>query len=284
MERVTVEQNGERFTLEVPEGTSDADIQTYLSQQQGIQPNKSQMLTAPPEPADNVAAGMAGMARPLAQAYYEGPAKGGVRDLASMANIAKQVTPEVAVELAKNPIEVAKAYIQGHPWYGKASAIPGRVAGFAGRTVGGALTAPESAVLLPYNMAAYEQEKIKQNPNAPEYADNPYAMVQRGEVPVQTGRARSPEFLGDVTARSGIFTAQPVATQAAAGEMNRRAALLNQRYGSMVNAQEQQILQADRQRQIQIQQDRAALSQPPAAQNFIERMRALSNLYGGVKQ
>jgi hypothetical protein len=31
MERVTVEQNGERITLEVPEGTSDADIQNFLS-------------------------------------------------------------------------------------------------------------------------------------------------------------------------------------------------------------------------------------------------------------
>ena len=30
MERVTVEQNGERITLEVPEGTSDADIQSFL--------------------------------------------------------------------------------------------------------------------------------------------------------------------------------------------------------------------------------------------------------------
>jgi hypothetical protein len=35
MERVTVEQNGERFTLEVPEGTSDEQIQSFLTEQQG---------------------------------------------------------------------------------------------------------------------------------------------------------------------------------------------------------------------------------------------------------
>jgi len=29
-ERVTVEHNGERITLEVPDGTTDAEIQAYL--------------------------------------------------------------------------------------------------------------------------------------------------------------------------------------------------------------------------------------------------------------
>ena len=34
MERVTVEQNGERFTLEVPEGTTDEQVKSFLTQQQ----------------------------------------------------------------------------------------------------------------------------------------------------------------------------------------------------------------------------------------------------------
>jgi hypothetical protein len=44
-ERVTIEQNGERFTIEVPDGTSDADIQKFLAQQQG-------QNTAPETPAE----------------------------------------------------------------------------------------------------------------------------------------------------------------------------------------------------------------------------------------
>jgi hypothetical protein len=249
MERVTIEQNGERFTLEVPEGTSDADIQSFISQQQGTQPNITQMLTPPAEPSENIAAGVAGMARPLAQAYYEGPAKGGVRDVANMANILKQATPEVAAELAKNPIDVAKAYIQGHPWYGEMKSIPGRAAGFAGRTVAGALTAPESAALLPYNMAAYEQARIRANPTAPEYASNPYAMTVRNEAP----------------------------TQAAAGAINQRLALMGQRYGG-ITPEQQQILQQDRQRQAA----QMTLKQPATTQNYMQRMRALSELYSPV--
>lgn len=39
-----------------------------------------------------------------------------------------------------------------------------------------------AAVLTPYALAAEEKEKIRENPNAPEYKDNPYAMVVRGEA------------------------------------------------------------------------------------------------------
>jgi hypothetical protein len=180
-ERVTVEQNGERFTLEVPDGTSDADIQSFLTQQ--TQPN--QMLVAPPTGVENIGAGMLGVARPIAQAYYQGPSKAGVRDIVALAEIAKQVTPEVAAELAKRPIDVAKAYVQGHPWYGSIKSAPARALGFMGSAAGGVLTAPENAVMLPYNMAAYEQEQIRANPNAPEYATNPYAQFYRGEYPTQ---------------------------------------------------------------------------------------------------
>ena len=174
-------------------------------------------LKAPPEPAENIAAGIAGAARPLAQAYWEGPAKGGMRDAASMANILKQATPEAAAQLARSPLEVAKAYVQGHPWYGAATAMPGKAAGFAGRTLAGAVTAPENAVLMPYNMAAYEQAKIRENPTAPGLEYNPYAQVQRGQA----------------------------ATQGQAGAANQMRTVANQPFGN-VNAQERAILEQDR--------------------------------------
>lgn len=93
--------------------------------------------------------------------------------------------------------------------------------GSAAKGIGGAvargIAAPESAVMMPYQMAAYEQEKIRQNPNAPGLEYNPYAQVQRGEAP----------------------------TQRAAGAMNQRMAVANQRYGGLT-AEEQAILDKDR--------------------------------------
>lgn len=76
---------------------------------------------------------------------------------------------------------------------------------------------PESLFAAPYSMAAYEQEKIRANPNAPEYATNPYAQMYRGEAP----------------------------TQGAAGAMNRRAAIVGQQYGGLTQ-EEQDILEQDR--------------------------------------
>jgi hypothetical protein len=66
-------------------------------------------------------------------------------------------------------------------------------------------------------MAAYEQEKIRANPTAPEYANNPYAQMYRGEY----------------------------ATQGQAGAANRREAIRNMPYGN-VTAEEKAILDADR--------------------------------------
>ena len=56
---------------------------------------------------------------------------------------------------------------------------------------------PAMTFAVPYQMAAHEMEKIRANPHAPEYANNPYAMQIRGEAP----------------------------TMGAAGAMNRRRAL-----------------------------------------------------------
>lgn len=156
-----------------------------LLKQLGTPTATQEMLTVPPTGVENMAAVVAGSARPVVQAYWEGPSRAGVRDIAALAEIAKQVTPEVAAELSKRPYDLAKAYIEGHPWYGSVKSMPGRTLGFAGRAAGGILTAPENLALLPYNMAAYEQEKIRANPNAPEYATNPYAQAYRGEYPTQ---------------------------------------------------------------------------------------------------
>ena len=127
------------------------------------------------------------------------------------------------------------------------------------RGVGSALTAPESMFLAPYNMAAYEQAKIRANPNAPGLQNNPYAQTVRGEQ----------------------------STQAQAGAANTRQALIGQQYGGL-NPQEQAIMQQERQRQMQVQQRqqkaRQVLQQPPTAQNFIERSKAMAELYGGVGQ
>ena len=107
-------------------------------------------------------------------------------------------------------------------------------------------------------MAAYEQAKIRANPTAPGLQSNPYAQVVRGEEP----------------------------TQAVAGAANAQKALIGQQYGGL-NPQEQAILEADRQRQMAIQQRkqqaRMTLQQPPTAQNFIERTKAMAELYGDVK-
>lgn len=83
--------------------------------------------------------------------------------------------------------------------------------------IGQGLMAPENLMTLPYNMAAYEQEKIRANPTAPEYKTTPYAQAYRGEYP----------------------------TQGAAAAANRREAIRGQQYGGL-SADEQQMLKQDR--------------------------------------
>lgn len=77
---------------------------------------------------------------------------------------------------------------------------------------------PAMAFAMPYQMAGSEMEKIRQNPNAPQYANNPFAMQQRGEAP----------------------------TMGAAGAANQRRAVAGQRYGSMLSQAEQDLLEQDR--------------------------------------
>lgn len=156
-------------------------------------------------------------------------ALGSVKDIGKLGSIVyNNVTPGVVGEMLGSPVkygkELASAYIEGHPWAGQAMNMTPRQAvqgaGNFARNLGSGLVAgavaPESLMALPYQAAAYEQEKIRQNPTAPEYATNPYAQMYRGEAP----------------------------TQGAAGAMNRRNAIAGQQYGG-VTPEEQSVLQQD---------------------------------------
>jgi hypothetical protein len=90
----------------------------------------------------------------------------------------------------------------------------------AGRFVATGAMAPENLFTLPYQMAAYEQAKIRANPYAPEYATNPYAMSYRSQD-----------------------TATPI-TQRQAGAMNARNAVANVATGYTPNPQEAQNILA----------------------------------------
>jgi hypothetical protein len=87
----------------------------------------------------------------------------------------------------------------------------------AGKFIAQGAVAPENLLTAPYQMAAYEQEKIRQNPNAPGLEYNPYAQVQRNEY----------------------------ATQGQAAAANRRQAIAGQQYGGLT-PEEQSILEKDR--------------------------------------
>jgi hypothetical protein len=124
-----------------------------------------------------------------------------------------------ATQIAKSPMLSEMAARQG------AGSVPGvasRVAQGAGSMLQGAGTllnnaTPAMSFAMPYQMAAAEQERIRANPNAPQYATTPYAQQYRGEY----------------------------ATQGAAGAANRRSAIGGQQYGGLSEA-EQRILESDR--------------------------------------
>jgi len=93
---------------------------------------------------------------------------------------------------------------------------------------------PAAAFSMPYAGAAYEQSKIRQNLNAPQYANNPYAMQQRGQAP----------------------------TQGSAGAANRRAAIAGQQYGGLSQAQQDALEQDRLDRAIRLKAAKKVLGQP----------------------
>jgi hypothetical protein len=172
-----------------------------------------QPLQAPVNPTD-YAMGQAAIsgARPAAQTAYS--LTGGIRDLTNVGKNLAAISPEGAKEILSSPLQAAKAYVQGHPF------VQGGVGG-AARGIGSALTAPltapENLFTLPYTMSAYEQEKIRQNPNAAGLESNPYAQTVRGEAK----------------------------TQGSAGEANRMKATAEMPYGN-VTPEEKRLLDEDR--------------------------------------
>lgn len=174
--------------------------------------NSSEPTQEMPNPGDysSVQAGMSA-ARPAAQAAYG--ATGNIRDMYTVGKNVLNATPGGIKEMVSNPMQTAKAYARGHPYMMSGA---GGMARGIGSAIAGPIAAPENLFTLPYTMAAYEQEKIRANPNLPEYQNNPYAQMYRGEA----------------------------ATQNKAGEANRMKALTSMPYGN-VTPQERQMLDED---------------------------------------
>jgi hypothetical protein len=104
----------------------------------------------------------------------------------------------------------------------------------AGKFIAQGAVAPENLLTLPYQMAAYEQAKIRQNPNAAGLQYNPYAQTVRGEAP----------------------------TQRAAGAMNQRTALASMPITG-VTPDQRAILEEDQRRKL------ALMTQVAAAKKII---------------
>jgi hypothetical protein len=242
-ERITVEQNGERFTLDVPDGTSDEDIQKFLSSQQttGAGLNKN----PEPNPAENAAEYGAQSAATAYGKYSDATGGGLIGDTLKVGKALSNLTPSVIGEVAAHPVEYTQQFIKnyaaGLPMANKT--LP-QIAGSAIKGVGNSVLAPENAFTLPYNLAAYEQAKIRANPNAPEYKNNPYAMQQRGEAP----------------------------TQNAAAVMNQQQALRNASTAGNPAPGTAAFQQMQQQ------------SEPPSSANFIQRMHQLADQYLPYKQ
>lgn len=157
-----------------------------------------------------------------------------IRDAVKVGSIlADMPVSEYMQNPIKNTAKLAGAYVAGHPY----TQAVGNIASGA-RNVGGALVqgavAPESLMMLPYQMAAYEQDKIRANPTAPEYATNPYAQAYRGEYP----------------------------TQGAAGAANARNAVANMATGYTPTAQEAgNLLSSNDERMINIYGGRKRLEE-----------------------
>lgn len=154
-----------------------------------------------------------------------------IKDAYDVAKIVgKNINPAGITEFMQQPVtnalKAGTAYVQGLPWQKLRPNV-------LGPAIGGAIMSPENILMAPYQMAAYEQEKIRANPRAPGLEYNPYAQYIRGEAP----------------------------SQKAAGAMNQRMAVKNMPYGA-VTPQEQSILDKDRlNMQMRVQAAKRVLGQ-----------------------
>jgi hypothetical protein len=222
-EIVTIEHNGEIFDVEVPDGTPDSKVLEYVKQQQG----GGQISGPGPQPAENIAGQAAIAAAPGAtklalgagQALLNAPVTALTAPITSPLSTARNVAGAIERLVPQVPIQTpgpAGSPIVSMP--GTRAMNVGELLKAGARGVGGALVAPESAFLMPYNMAAYEQAKIRANPTAPGLEYNPYAQTVRGEA----------------------------ATQGRAGAANQMRAVANMPFGG-VTPQERAMLEQDQQ-------------------------------------
>jgi hypothetical protein len=143
------------------------------------------------------------------------------QDTSAMEALYKQQADKLAAQAAaqNQPGMLSRA--------GQAISRAGQAVGQGATRVAGAIApamemaGPLSMLTAPYMMAAQEQNKIRQNPNAPGLENNPYAQVQRGEFQ----------------------------TQGQAGASNQRQAMVNMPYGN-VSPQEKALLDARKQQQL----------------------------------
>ena len=147
-----------------------------------------------------------------------GPLGAAVADIPAIAGpLSKLSVGEAIKYVGKEGLTKSAADLAGAIAYPIRNLTVGGAVKGLGTAVAGGLMAPENLMTLPYNMAAYEQEKIRANPNAPGLEYNPYAQTVRGQA----------------------------ATQGQAGAANQMRAVVNQPYGN-VSAQERAILDEDR--------------------------------------
>lgn len=199
------EINGQRVEFEKEPTEKDIDEAAK---------NLTPVSTEQPLSPGDIAAtqGVMSGARVGAQTAYD--LTGGARDLLKIGKNVAGMSPQGLKEVVTNPLQTAKAYVMGHPFLGQG--VGGMAQTAAGKVLA-PIAAPENLFTAPYSMAAYEQEKIRQNPNAPGLEYNPYAQVQRGEAQ----------------------------TQGQAAAANQMRSVANMPYGN-VSPQERRILDEDR--------------------------------------
>jgi hypothetical protein len=218
--------------------------------------------TQTPPSAINYAAGPAvntatGAVKPL----ITGAATENARDALNIVKNVTGWTPNQAMEAISHPINTTKAYIAGHPW---ANTPIRNIAGSVGKNVAGAVvqgaTAPENLLSAPYGMAAYEQAKIRSNPNAPGLENNPYAQTIRGEYNTQ-GQAGAANQRSAISNMNTAGNPQPGTPQFSA---------LQQQY-------------APAQPAVQHSVPATSTLAPPTSMNFIGRMHQLYDQYAPAR-
>lgn len=170
-------------------------------------------------------------------AKYAVPGYYGYKAVAPVAQaLAQRVSGAAVPSVSPSGVQMTGVGSPGNPIGGAAvpegaaasegmAARGAQVAGRAAAPGVGSMALPLAAFSAPYLMAAQEQAKIRQNPNAPGLENNPYAMVQRGEA----------------------------ATQGQAGAMNARKAVANMPTGYTPTPQEaQNILASGDERMINL--------------------------------